>query len=76
MKKPQHKKAKFYKGQVVCDSGKLFTKITTRYQMFGGGWYYDLDALFKGKPWRIQVAECHLRPLTAKEKGPRRNRGQ
>ncbi len=76
MKKPKRKKAKFRVGQVVCDNGKLFTKISKRYQMFGGGWYYDLDALFKGKPWRIQVAEWNLRRLTSKEIGPRRGRGQ
>jgi len=72
MKKPQRKKPKFYKGQVVRNLiDDTFEKILSE------PWLTDLDGhtpnsycydLESG----AQLIECEIRHLTAKEIGPRR----
>ncbi len=62
------RKSKFHVGQVVYDRCSGFTKITKRYKMLDGRWYYDLDTLFKDKAWRLQIAECNLHRLTTNER--------
>ena len=89
MKKPKRvrRKARFYVGQVVvkCLSGKSFGKEhvsgygsvkkfdrrekTDGWRLAeGGGWWYD-DILSEG-------VRMYTRAQTAKEQGPRRERGQ
>ena len=67
MNKSKRRKAKFKVGQVVCDDNTVFTKIVKRYRMGGDKWYYDLDVLFRGNLFRVQIAESALRPLTKRE---------
>ena len=72
MKKPQRvrRKARFYKGQVVARRGSEFLfRVESRRQSVGGVWQYLT-------PHYRQYDEDELRPLTAKEIGPRRERGQ
>jgi len=77
MKKPK-RKPKFYKGQVVFSKtsaayAKIKEVLNARVPMAVGAFrnsYYYVNSSGGG------YMEKDLRPLSAKEKGPRRERGQ
>ena len=78
MKKTQRKKPKFYKGQVVTmtevTEGYLFRVARVNKAPSGENQYLDETHEFShGGIWHD---EKDLRPLTTKEIGPRRERGQ
>ena len=78
MKKPKRKKPKFYKGQVVTMAEEtedyMFRVARVCRVASGENQYLDESAMLRyGILWHY---EKELRPLTAKEIGPRRKRGQ
>ena len=77
MKKPKRvRRARFYKGQVVRNLiSDTFEKIVSEPWLTDldghtpDSYCYDMDS-------RAQLIECEMRPLTAKEIGPRRKQGR
>ena len=70
------RKARFYKGQVVRNLiSDTFEKIVSEPWLTDldghtpDSYCYDMDS-------RAQLIECEMRPLTAKEIGPRRKQGR
>ena len=80
MKKPKRKKPKFYKGQVVTMAeeaeGYVFRVARVCRVASGENQYLDESAMLRYGPYFLLGILWHyekeLRPLTAKEIGPRR----